>query len=173
MADDKRELEYYDDFGDDDEFEIEVDNTPADFKGGWFAVKITRAPITQTVYDGSATKYLTTRVGFSIVDDDSFEGIGANCFIPLTGKSIQAAKKRKAFLNALADADTGDRPVLKGEVVTTTEGTRIPQLADVIDSRLGVYLVVDGKYLNVKDELFCPYSEVEAMKMKMEDMDDF
>ncbi len=171
-----RELEYYDVDG--DEFDIDIDNSPANFQNGWYAVKITRAPITQAVYEGSDKKYLTARVAFSIVDDESLEGVGASCFIPLKGSnSITAAQKRQAFLNAVTGSDVPDHVQLKGEVVTNKEGTRIPQLADVVDERIGAFLVLEKNngrtFVNVKDDMFCAYADLETKRMEMEGFDDF
>lgn len=166
---DRQEIEYFE--TDEDEFDIDVDNSAADFKQGWYAVEITRAPITQKVYDTG--KYRNARVALKIVDDENFEGITASATLPLDSKGIAVAKRRKAFLNALAETDTGDRPTLKGEVRVTDEGTRIPQLAGVIGERLGAFLYADGNFVNVKDELFCTYADLETKRMELDSMDDF
>ena len=57
---------------DDDEYTMEVDNSAADFTGGWFAVEVVGSVCTQ--YVNERGKSITARVTFKIVDDETFDG---------------------------------------------------------------------------------------------------
>ncbi len=155
------------DWDDDDEFTEEVDNSAADFENGWFAVEIRDSECIE--FNNDWGKSRIANVMLTIVDDDTFEGLPARLRLQMNSKSIGAAKTRKAFLNALADEDTGERPNVTYKRVTDTEGNKKVILDGIEGERFGALIEVrDGKFLNVKDEMMCSLSALPDKQAGME-----
>jgi hypothetical protein len=154
----KPEMLEWDD--DDDEFVEVLDNSMADFTGGWFALEVTDSECTQWVNEWG--KSVNARVALKIIDHDTFDGY-ASAFLRMKDKRIPEQRKRKAFFNALTDEETGKQVEVTYKKVTDTEGNKKVILDGIQGERLGAYLELDektGNYLQVKDAMFCSYSEL-------------
>jgi len=161
MADERQAPEAFEFDG--EEIELEVDQAQADFNGAWFVLQIDSTVVTQQVHEKYG-KSLSARLGFRIVDNEDFADTYVSTFLPLTDKRPQAAKKRKAFLNALADEDTGKKATLVIAKEFTTEGSEVAVLKGMKGERVGAYVVLKksaaGTFMNIDDEKFMPANQV-------------
>lgn len=148
---------------DGEEFELDIDNTMADFQGGWFLLEITDTQVTQQVHPKYG-KSISARLSFQIVDDEALEGTYVSTFLPLNSKSVDAAQKRAAFINALTGDDATGKVKLTVAKQVTTEGSEKVILKDVLGMRVGAYVVIKNKFLNIDGDKFVSPDELDKFQ---------